>query len=320
MSAPPSIDDLWAAFVAALPEAQGATASGLAVTLGLAPTPAVPWSEVFSNEITLGAPGLVAEAMPALPDPIVKDAAFAHLCAIVEAFATDRLEDGQAQPSEALSTLLAQVRRARDEALARVAPAAADLSYAGAEHETMAAIHAEQAVLRGGEPVPWARYLMISYGKQRVGLPASLALARAAGWDARRTRGLGRMLDAVWVGLQLHDDVLDWQDDFARGGAWAVSMAAACPPIVASSDRETVPVSMPRLVFQSAVLARMLRASARCFRAARRRAELLGAVRLARWARDREATVGELAAREAESPGFTNRAHALSTWAKTVLA
>ena len=34
----------------------------------------------------------------------------------------------------------------------------------------------------------------------------------------------------------------------------------------------------------------------------------------------REAITSDLARREGESPGYTNRAHALSAWAKTVLA
>jgi hypothetical protein len=63
----------------------------------------------------------------------------------------------------------------------------------------------------------------------------------------------------------------------------------------------------------------MLSESARRFRAARRRAEALGTHRLAAWAGERERLISDLASREAESPGYTNRAHALSAWAKTVL-
>ncbi len=327
------MDELWAAFVDALPGDLRDAALGLAATLGLAPSRDVPWSEVFSNEITLGAPILVAEAMPGLPEAAVRDAALAHQLAIVEAFATDRLEDGQAEPTAALHALLAAVRAARDASLARVAPGMTELgtSYARAEQETLAAIRAEQEALRGGSTVAFERYLAIAHGKQRVGLPASIALAHAAGWDGRRVRCLARLLDDVWVGLQLHDDVIDWEDDLTRGGAWATAVAAeavpeaapppsALPPSRDSSERRTMPFSARGLVHRSGVLARMLGASSRRFRAARRRATHLGATRLAAWAGEREALTGGLARREAESPGFANRAHALSVWAKSVLS
>jgi hypothetical protein len=321
--AEPLVDALFAAFVASLPADLADQARGLAVTLGLAPSRAVPWSQVFSHEITLGAPGLVAEAMPRLTaavtmgetpkppaQPAVEDASLAHLLAILEAFATDRIEDGQTPETPGLSALLGRVREARDAALCRVAGGAA--TYAVAQQETLAAIAAEQRIFRGGERIDFAGYLSVSHGKQRVGLPASLALARAAAWDERRARVLARLLDAVWLGLQLHDDVVDWEDDLARGGAWATSLAGAG----AGQDRAAV----RQQVHASGVLARMLSASARCFRAARRRAGVLGARRLAEWARQRETITSDLARREAESPGYTHRAHALSAWAKTVLA
>jgi hypothetical protein len=315
-AARPEIDDLYAAFVAMLPAALAEPALALAATLGLAPSPAVPWSEVFTHEITLGAPRLVAEAMPSLSDALVRDATLAHLLAVIEAFGTDRIEDGQVPETPALAAVLAHARRARDEALARVAP---DESYQLAERETLAAIHAEQEALRGGGAVTFHRYLAISHGKQRVGLPASLALSAAAGSSARRARSLSRMLDDVWVALQLHDDVIDWEDDLARGGAWAVSLAAHAPTCIEGCDGDAKLVSMRKRVHQSGMLARMLQTSARRFRAARRRAEALGASRLASWARQREASARDLWRHEAESPGFANRAHALSAWARAVL-
>jgi len=267
----------------------------------------------------------VAEAMPALPDALVRDATLAHMLAVIEAFATDRIEDGQVPSTPALVAVIAGAQAARDAALERVTRAAigqrpaVELAYAHAERETLDAIRAERAVLRGGDSITFDHYLAVSHGKQRLGLPASLALARAAGWDARRERVLTRLLDAVWVGLQLHDDVIDWEDDLARTGAWAALIAAHVSARVGARDRETVPVSVRRLVHQSGALARMLQASSRCFRAARRRAQVLGAVRLAAWAGEREALIRDLAVHEAETPGFAGRAHALSGWARTVL-
>ncbi len=311
-------DELFASFVASLPAALVEPARGLAVTLGLAPSRDVPWSQVFSHAITLGAPALVAEAIPAVPAASVRSAGLAHLLAVLEAFATDRVEDGQAVETPDLRALLGRVREARDLAVAEVEGDEGP-GYALAERETLAAIAAEQRILRSGEAVAFDRYLAVSHGKQRVGLPASLALARAAGWDERRTRTLARLLDAVWVGLQLHDDVVDWQDDLARGGAWATSLALRSAAPANLREARTVPVSIRKMVHDSGVLARMLSASARRFRAARRRAAALGAHRLSAWAREREARVTDLARREAETPGYANRAHALAAWAKTVL-
>lgn len=323
MSARSLVDELYAGFVSVLPPGLAATARSLPLALDLAPS-GVAWSEVFSHEVTLGAPRLVAEAMPDLDEGAVRDASLAHMLAIIEAFGTDRLLDGQVAPSAELEGVLAHARRVRDEAMDRLvarSPSGADpeIGYARADAETAAAIRAEQAILRNGEAVPWARYIAVSHGKQRLGLPASIALARAAGWDDRRVRALAKMLDAVWVALQLHDDVVDWEGDLARGGAWATALAAHVPPRADPRDRRTVPVSARRLVLASGALERMLAGSSRRFRAARRRAHALGMERLAAWARDREAATLDLARREIESPGYTNRAHALSSWAKAVL-
>jgi hypothetical protein len=311
------IDELYGAFVATLPPALAGHAEELAMTLGLAPSRDVPWSSVFGHEVTLGAPRLVADAMPELALAAITGATLAHMLSVIEAFGTDRIEDGQVPATPELGEVLARARAARDDVIARVRgdPSGAEPTYARAEQATVAAIRAEQEVFRAGRAVSFERYLAISRGKQSVGLPAALALARAAGWNARRARCLEEMLYAVWVGLQLHDDVIDWEDDLRRGGAWAASLAASSVPSRPSA-RELTKTDL----HASGVLARMLAGSARCFRAARRRASVLGAHRLAGWAREREETVGALARREAEAAGFANRAHALSSWSKTVLA
>lgn len=330
MSGPRSVDDLYETFARALPHGLTVAARALPFMLRLAPVVGVSWGEVFTHEPTLSAPRLVVEAMPGLPDTVVEDAALAHLLAVVGAFGADRILDGQVERAPELDAILMHARCARDEALARVVdfahrdvevPVELDpaLSYARADDRTMAAIRAEHAILGHGETVSWSRYLAISYAKQRIGLPASLALAYAAGWDARRRRALARLLDTTCVGLQIHDDVVDWEDDLAHGGAWAASLAAYAPRAIAVRDRKTIPVSTRRLVFESKVLPRMLRHSARCFRAARRRAQVLGAARFAAWAFAREAQLGELWREEAAAPGRTNRARALSAWVNTVL-
>ncbi|AUX41791.1 hypothetical protein SOCE26_032160 [Sorangium cellulosum] len=360
------VDELYKAFWRTLPGMLHAEAQGLAYTLGLSPSRDVPWSAVFSNEITLAAPALLAEAMPNVRGATVQDALLAHLLAVIEAFGTDRIKDAQVRPTWQLEAILAHVRRARDAALGRVAPGVDDpaIDFAGADDETLRAIEAERSLLASGEPAGFGRYYELSLGKQRVGFPASIALAHAAGWTAAQREALARLLSSVWLGLQLHDDVMDWQDDYQRGGAWAVVLASehhargqgepeeraperasgslhratgtfgafATPPwgIAATPKAQSEPppassapsplIPVRRMVFDSGVLAAMLDDERRCFRAARRRAAVLGARRVAAWAEAREAQARELARCEAESPGFANRAHGLNAWAKAVLA
>lgn len=337
------VDELYLAFCQTLPGMLHAEAQGLAHTLGLTPSRGIPWSRVFSHEITLAAPSLVAEAMPELRGSTVQDALLAHMLAVIAAFGTDRAQDGQVRLTWQLETLLVHARRARDLAIARVA----SVDFDRADEETFAAIATERALLAAGEPVSLARYKAVSLAKQRVGLPASIALARAAGWPPRRIAGLSRMLDAVCLGLQIHDDVVDWEDDHGRGGAWAMALARALSPATAlpaggdrsadppehtglpaggahaavpsSRSRSAVPAHVRRFVLESGALAAMLGAARRCFREARLRAAALGARRIATWAESREAHIAELARCEAESPGYTNRARALSAWAREVL-
>ncbi|AUX21974.1 hypothetical protein SOCEGT47_024750 [Sorangium cellulosum] len=357
------VDELYKAFWRTLPGMLHAEAQALAHTLGLAPSRDVPWSAVFSNEFTLSAPALLAEAMPGVRGATVQDALLAHLLAVIEAFGTDRIKDAQVRPTWQLEAILAHARRARDAALRRVAPGVDDpaIDFSRADDATLLAIEAERSLLASGEPAGFSRYYALSLGKQRVGFPASIALAHAAGWTAERRAALERLLSSVWLGLQLHDDVMDWQDDYERGGAWAVVLASelrsraqgepeerdperaarqnprsaygplATPPwgmaAISRAPGEPPPSSAPsalvpvrRMVFDSGVLAAMLDGERRCFRAARRRAAVLGARRVAAWAEGREAQAHQLARCEVESPGYANRAQALNAWARAVLA
>ncbi len=308
------VDTLFAAFVGTLPAPLRGVASGLPHALGLAPSPDVPWSEVFGNVVTLGAPLFIADAAPQLGGAVVHDAVTAHLLAVIEAFGTDRIEDGQVARTPALAALLEHARRARDAAIARVAAEDAR-AYDDAAEATLAAIAEERGILRSGRAVDFDRYIAVSLAKQRLGVPASLALARAAGWDLRRRRILARMLDAIGTALQLHDDVVDWEADLARGGCWAAALAGGAINLAWDEGG----LAARGAVLGSGVLARMLAASARRYRAARRRAAALGVTRLAAWAREREATLSDLARHERESPGFAGRSRALSAWARSVL-
>jgi hypothetical protein len=200
-----------------------------------------------------------------------------------------------------------------------VAPEARDpaIDFAAADQKTLYAIACEHGLLRQGTGASFETYEMVSLGKQSVGFPASLALAHAAGWDERRRAVLHRALASVWLGLQMNDDVVDWEDDFGRGGAWAVALALGTPTEHAEAATE---VAVRRRVFTSRVLERMLSRAQWHFHAVRLRAHVLGAPTLAAWAGEREGKVAQLYAGEQRSAGYAVRAHALAAWAGEVLA
>ena len=318
------VDELYEVFVGMVYGPLVDTARSLAFTLGLASARDVPWSRVFGNEITLAAPALLVEAMPAVPEVCTRDATFAHMLAVIEAFASDRIADRQIRGTAPLMALLRQMRAARDRAMARVVSATSGASdpsidFGLSDEKTRYAILSEHEILREGKPVTFATYETVSLGKQSPGFPAPLAVAFAAGWDARRRTALYQLLASVWLGLQMHDDVVDWEDDFARGGAWAVALAKGRPE-ARPVTREPAVVSTRLRVLASGVLEHMLARSRGHFRAARLRARLLGARRLELWATQREAKVGALVTAERSSPGYAVRAHALAPWAGEVLA
>ncbi len=307
-SLPRWIDEFYGSFCDSVCEPLRSLAHALPYALRLAPSPDIPFSQVFHNEVTLGAPLLVSEAIPEIEPYRVREATRAHFFAILEAFGTDRLQDGQVRSTGELQALLEAIRAARDRALLRVvsgAPLAVD--YVTAQRQTHAAMQAEHAIWDQGIGVSLSCYEAVSAGKQAVGLPATLALAQAAHLSPRRTLLIRRMLLAIWLGLQEHDDVADWQDDAKLHGAWAVSLAR---------DKWNLP-SPPRTpsvsaIHESGVLHVLLRRSRWQFRAAGRRSTLLGALKLAGWCRRKERELDNLATLEHRHPGYVARARALS--------
>ena len=123
-------------------------------------------------------------------------------------------------------------------------------------------------------------------------------------------------LGNVWLGLQIADDVVDWEDDVQRGGAWAVCLMRGLGP--PSRLRGQEPIRSQ--VLQSGVLAIMLARALKHMRSARRRANVLGAHRLAAWAGAQESRLVGLVSAETRSAGYAVRAHALAAWANEVLA
>jgi hypothetical protein len=321
MNIPDLVDELFEAFAQGLGEPMAGRARDLPRALRLAPDENVPWSRVFGHEVTLGAPALFADAMLA-PSDLVRDAVLAHALAIIDAFGNDRIEDEQVMPTPDLMALLGRMRRERDRAMVRMfgGPPLPELGFAMADSLSLRAMRRERATLLSARAVDMASYERASLDKQGLGFVASVALARLAGWDERRCRAVRATLEAVALGLQIYDDVVDWEDDLRRGGAWAVCIMHGTRPRARPADRPTEGAGIRLQVLRSGVLQSMLERAVFHMRAARRRATILGAPRLAAWAASREKRFDALARAEAGSAGYTVRAHALSAWAGEVLA
>jgi hypothetical protein len=311
-----SIDSLYVGFVDSLPPALRPLARRLPQALRLAPVEDARWRDVFKHEVTLGAPWLIAEGFPTATDGRARAATLAHALAIIEAFGSDRVADGQVARDPQLLCLLEHIRFARNRALATV-HYGNDREMWAADKTTHAAILEERSVLASGTPVDFVEYGRISLGKQAVGFPASRALARAVAAPADTLQEIDRTLEGVWLGLQFEDDVFDWEDDFRVGGAWAVCLAAHCGFAVRQgAELEAV----REAVFESGVLCLMLERARDCYRAATQAARRLGAHRLAEWSRAREEHVARLVKLESEHAGYAVRMRKLSPWAMEVLA
>ncbi len=314
------VDELYEAFADGIGGPLGESARDLPRALSLAPT-AVPWSRVFSHEVTLGAPALFGEAMPDVDRNVLRDALFAHLLAVIDAFGTDRIEDEQIDASPAVFAVLGRARQERDRALTRVfvgerRPEGCDFRLADAI--TARAVRNERSIVLSGRPVDLDMYEAESLGKQRAGVLASIALAHVAGWDAGRCETVRLILESIAIALQLHDDVVDWEDDLKRGGAWAVCLMRG-NPVSGEIDRRGRRDSMRAQVLESGVLGIMLSRACIHMRRARRRATAVGAKRLAGWATVQELRLQSLAAAEIKSAGYAVRARALAAWASEVL-
>jgi hypothetical protein len=312
------VDAIWSAFTTTLPLDLRAEAILLARAVGLVPVDSVPWSNVFKNEGTLAAPALFAPAMPLATPQMVMTATTAHMLAIIGSFAIDRVLDGQAAGGAQMQRLLDHIRAARDKSLRELSGDPAS-PYVEADEQVVCAINMERLILQSGAAVSLADYSRLSLAKQAMAFPAVAALARAAGWSVRRQRAVARTLGACVLGLQFQDDVVDWEDDWQNGGAWAACLArgrtrqgsdpADSKPDLAQARRE---------VHASGVLATMMNMARLHYRAAYRLARHLGVDLVAAWAHDQEAKAAELSERENSSAGYAVRAHQLSGWAMEV--
>jgi hypothetical protein len=315
------VDELYRAFVGGLGNALAARARNLPQVLRLTTGFESPWSQVFAHEVTLGAPALLAEAIPLATASQVRDAVLAHMLAVIEAFGVDRIEDEQIEASAPVLAVLGHAKFVRDGAMARLChgPIPPELDFAGASALVLRAIRRERSALLSARPVDIAAYERASHDKQCIAWLATQALAQAAGCDGRRTAAVKATLQSVAAALQAYDDVVDWEEDVERGGSWAICLMKA-------QRREAIPregaPESSRIrgeLLRSGVLGLLLERAVYHIRAARRRATALGAARLAAWAASREARFEGLVQAERRSAGYAVRAHALAAWAGEVL-
>jgi hypothetical protein len=307
-------DLIYEAFCHTLPFGLQRQARELPFHLRLAPDRRSRWSDVFTHEVTLAAPAMFTEAMAAIHPTAVRSAVLAHMLAVIHAFGVDRIQDGQVPSTPELVDILEHARQSRDLAIRQVGPLPSGeaIEFAPADREVVWALQQEREAIAEGS-LEFGRYKAISLRKQAVGLPASLALARAALWGPAQCRAVARTLGSIALWLQMYDDVVDWEDDLRRGGAWPVMLAmdGADRP---SGKRPTEPGQVRQMVLGSGVMARMLAGAYRQFHGAGLRAQALGARQLARWARGREEQCRLLAEKEVSSAGYAVRAYSLAPW------
>lgn len=309
------IDALWCSFLDRLPPELRSAGRELPFRLGLVPRPSIPWSQAFKHAVTLQAPELLMDGAAGADARLVDRAVLAHLLAVIEAFGADRVADGQVVASRELASVLEQVRLARDEALFELDGEHAIEFASEADRRTREAIVSEQQRFSVDDPVPFSVYEAISSDKQAVGLTAGVTLGKALGWRAARTELVRSTLINIALGLQFQDDVVDWEADFLRGGAWALLLARHEH---GSAPKPVDLVEARALVLSSGVLAGLLASSETAYRSARLGAEELGARVLAHWADHREREARDFHENELKNPGFFLRLKRLGPWAAEV--
>jgi hypothetical protein len=298
-----AIDRAYERLVATLPAQLATIARDLPCRFGLTPNPGTPWSRVFNNAAVLGLPALLLDDRgERAPRDTRERAVEAHLFAIVAAFGMDRIDDGQITVDEDERALIDLIRRARDEALAPLLARASEgaLPFLWGERTTAESVEDERAVFAGGERATLDLYEIVSLKKQGLAFPATMTAVAAAGWSAEERRHVEALIAGAALGLQYRDDVVDWVDDVALGTSWPVALLARTP------EPATV-ATLEQQLHTEGWLVRLLHMSCAAFHRAGAAADALGAAALASWGYAQAAQTAALAAREAESPGWSVR-------------
>jgi hypothetical protein len=306
------VDDLYDEFVDRIGPPLSASARDLPRVLRLAPS-ALPWSQVFTHEVTLGAPALFAESATGVPAAFVRDAVQAHMLAVIESFGTARIEDERIDASPQVFAVLGRARLERDRAMARLFSRTplADTDFRAADAVTIRAVRRERSMTASMYPVDFDVYEQTLIDKRCSGVLASVALGRIAGLGTRQCRGVRAILESIAVSLEIYDDVVDWERDLSRGGSWATCLlrGAITPPY--SGKHATRGAGLRSEVLGSGVLDAMLSRAGMHMRAARRRASALRAEQLAFWAATQEDILGSLVATDLAGSGLAVREQAM---------
>jgi hypothetical protein len=302
------VDGLYEAFTDGIGPSLSASARDLPRALRLAPSPR-PWSRVFAHEVMLGAPALFGQPLSGVPSSLTRDAVLAHMLAVIDSFGMARVEDERIEASPQVFAVLGQVRRERDRAMARLFSCTpfADTDFRAADATTIRALRRERQILESACPADFELYEKTLIGKRASWSLASVALARIGGLGPRGCRAVRATLESTCKGLQICDDVTDWEADLERGGAWATCLmrGTLAPPHSGKHSRRG---TARTAVLESGVLERMLLRARLHMRAARRRAAALGAERLAQWAAVEESRIEALVSVEAGCAGSAARA------------
>ncbi|HEX3771301.1 MAG TPA: hypothetical protein VHV30_10570 [Polyangiaceae bacterium] len=306
------VDDLYEEFVEQVGPPLSESARDLPRVLRLAHS-ALPWSRVFSHEVTLGAPALLAEAMVGVPAAFVRDAVLAHMLAVIESFGTARIEDERIDASPQVFAVLGRARLERDRAMARLFSRTplADTDFRAADAMTIRAVRRERSMVESSYPVDFDLYEKTLVDKRCSGVLASVALARIAGLGTRHARAVRATLESIALSLEIYGDVVDWERDLARGGSWVTCLmrGALAPPY--SGKHATRGASRRNEILGSGVLEVMLGRSRMHMRAARRRASALRAAGLALWAGTQEGVLAGLDATDASDEALGVREQAM---------
>jgi hypothetical protein len=280
--------------------------------LRLAPR-ALPWSRVFHQEVTLGLPVPLAEALPALSAEAIRRGVMAHMCGILAAFGADRIDDGQVEATPSLRLVLSAVRSARDAAIDSfdIEGAGPLYDYRAADLATARANRVEQEFLAIHDKADFGTYERLSVPKQYLVFPAAMTLARAAGLDEDHVESVRAMCLAMAMGLQLRDDATDWMDDHAEGRAWAVRIYRGTAGALGDGVRNLQNLhnlqDLQSGMATTGTIVSLLRGAAGHFQSAVEHARFLGAARVAAWAEKNRALTAKLAEEEARSPGHIVR-------------
>jgi hypothetical protein len=305
------VDDLYEGFADRIGAPLSAIARDLPRALRLARV-SVPWSQVFPHEIVLGAPALFAESM-SVPSALTRDAVLVHLLAVIDAHGIARVEDERIDAAPGVFAVLGHVRAERDRAMMRLFSRTplADTDFRAADAMTIRAVRRERTLLKSAYPVDLDLYESTLVDKCCSSVMASVTLGRIAGLEPRRCRAIRATLESIALALHLYDDVVGWEVNLQRGGAWASCLMRGTSVPFDSGKHATRGAGARAALLGSGILERMLSRAHMHMRAARRRAIGLRARRLAAWAAAQESRLEVLVAAEADSAGHAVRAHAL---------